>query len=209
MGFDGLSASRKRSWATTVADESSSTGPLRHTIRSFSKREKMSSAPRQCRASFGGGTLGSHVCQPPPCAGQSRRALGLEVLTTVSVTYGVGVQLRGAECRSFEMMPRYIPRVIFQGHGRAQLQSRDVCIFQEFTVRSSSDVRETIAPTVSHKSTQQPLPPSKLGNASNGLDHQTSEYAIRASHGMGSDSHGRATLISMSRTGCHRRHTMS
>jgi hypothetical protein len=35
MGFWGLSASRKRSWATIEADKVSSTSPLRQTMRSY------------------------------------------------------------------------------------------------------------------------------------------------------------------------------
>lgn len=35
IGFSGLSASRKRSWATTEAETSSLTSPFRQTIRSW------------------------------------------------------------------------------------------------------------------------------------------------------------------------------
>ena len=42
IGFSGLSASRKRSCATTEALTSSSTLPFRHMIRSLRSREKMS-----------------------------------------------------------------------------------------------------------------------------------------------------------------------
>ena len=43
MGFSGLSASRKRSCATMEAERDSSTGPFREIMRSFRRREKMSS----------------------------------------------------------------------------------------------------------------------------------------------------------------------
>lgn len=46
MGLCGLSASRKRSWATIEAEVVSSTPPLRQMMRSFSRREKMSSGKR-------------------------------------------------------------------------------------------------------------------------------------------------------------------
>jgi len=43
MSLSGLSASRKRSWATMAAEAVSFTSPFRQTMRSLSRRENMSS----------------------------------------------------------------------------------------------------------------------------------------------------------------------
>lgn len=79
IGFSGLSASRKSSCATMDAEVVSSTSPLRHTMRSFSSREKMSSLTVYQRAVFLGLQLETRTCMPAASLTQSAPALALQI----------------------------------------------------------------------------------------------------------------------------------